>query len=200
MLTDRPPARQPLLAEFEASDRAGSLELPPDNRLMATAKAIEAAMESEQPALVRQACAEFLAAAADFYHVRRPEIRVLSARPIRVREGGWASELFGDYDPATARIRVWMRTAVQKRVTSFGTLFATLCHEFCHHLDFERFRFRDSFHTADFTAVRRRCIITPGARRKSGCFGRRCRAAVGASIGRAPIALPPQHRPAVRPA
>jgi hypothetical protein len=150
MLTDRPPARQPLLAEFEASDRAGGLELPPDNRLMVTARAIEAAMESEQPALVRQACAEFLAAAADFYHVRRPEIRVLSARPIRVREGGWASELFGDYDPATARIRVWMRTAVQKRVTSFGTLFATLCHEFCHHLDFERFRFRDSFHTRGF--------------------------------------------------
>jgi hypothetical protein len=43
-----------------------------------------------------------------------------------------------------------MRTAVQKRVTSFGTFLATLCHEFCHHLDCERFGFRDTPHTRGF--------------------------------------------------
>ena len=57
-------------------------------------------------------------AAADFYGVERPGIRVLAARPLRVREGGWASELFGDYSPETLQIRVWMRTAVRKQVTS----------------------------------------------------------------------------------
>ena len=37
-------------------------------------------------------------------------------------------------------IRVWMRTAVRKGVTSRGTFLTTLCHEFCHHLDFHLFR------------------------------------------------------------
>ena len=60
------------------------------------------------------------------------------------------SELFGDYDPNTKQIRVWMQTAVRKDVTSFGTFLSTLCHEFCHHLDFQRFRFADSWHTRGF--------------------------------------------------
>src|SRR5712671_1086608 len=47
-------------------------------------------------------------------------------------------------------IRVWMRTAVRKEITSFGTFLSTLYHEFCHHLDFHRFGFRDSWHTRGF--------------------------------------------------
>jgi hypothetical protein len=47
-------------------------------------------------------------------------------------------------------IRVWMRTAVRKDVTSFGTFLSTLTHEFCHHLDFEKFGFHDSWHTRGF--------------------------------------------------
>jgi hypothetical protein len=43
-----------------------------------------------------------------------------------------------------------MRTAVRKEVTSFGTFLSTLCHEFCHHLDFQKFGFRDSWHTRGF--------------------------------------------------
>ncbi len=47
-------------------------------------------------------------------------------------------------------IRVWMRTAVRKGVTSFGTFLSTLCDEFCHHLDFKKFGFVDSWHTRGF--------------------------------------------------
>src|SRR5260370_31381641 len=47
-------------------------------------------------------------------------------------------------------IRVWMRTAVKKDITSFGTFLSTLCHEYCHHLDFEHFKFPDSWHTRGF--------------------------------------------------
>jgi hypothetical protein len=47
-------------------------------------------------------------------------------------------------------IRLWMRTAVRKEVTSFGTFLSTLCHEFGHHLDFQSFRFADSWHTRRF--------------------------------------------------
>ncbi len=34
-----------------------------------------------------------------------------------------------------------MRTAVRKHITSPGTFLSTLCHEFCHHLDYEKFGF-----------------------------------------------------------
>ena len=43
-----------------------------------------------------------------------------------------------------------MRTAVRKEITSFGTFLSTLCHEFCHHLDFQKFGFADSWHTRGF--------------------------------------------------
>jgi len=59
-------------------------------------------------------------------------------------------ELFGDYDPEISMIRVWMWTAVRKEVTSFGTFLSTLCHEFCHHLDYQKFKFHDSWHTRGF--------------------------------------------------
>ena len=61
-----------------------------------------------------------------------------------------ASSNFGDYAPDSMLIRVWMRTAVRKEVTSFRTFLSTLCHEFCHHLDFQCFRFADSWHTRGF--------------------------------------------------
>jgi hypothetical protein len=76
-------------------------------------------------------------------------VTVLAARPLRVFEGG-GSELFGDYTLETRRIRVWMRTAVRKEITSPGTFLSTLCHEFSHHLDIERFRFEQTPHTRGF--------------------------------------------------
>ncbi|HKR32407.1 MAG TPA: hypothetical protein VJT08_18135 [Terriglobales bacterium] len=74
---------------------------------------------------------------------------MLAAKPLHVREHS-TTELFGDYHPATNAIRVWMRTAVRKDVTSFGTFLSTLCHELCHHLDFHKFTFRDSWRTRGF--------------------------------------------------
>ena len=65
-------------------------------------------------------------------------------------ESRWTTELFGDYNPKTMLIRLRMRTAVRKQVTSFGTFLSTLCHEFCHHLDFQRLGFADSWHTRGF--------------------------------------------------
>ena len=61
-------------------------------------------------------------------------------------------ELFGDYNPETMLIRLWMRTAIRKQVTSFGTFLSTLCHEFCHHLDCQHFGFEESWHTRGFYA------------------------------------------------
>jgi hypothetical protein len=44
---------------------------------------------------------------------------------------------------------------VRKQVTSFGTFLSTLCHEFCHHLDYQQFGFRGSWHTRLLRAHRR---------------------------------------------
>jgi len=150
MLTEPAPRNAAWREEFRKSDLLTSLPLPPDDRLSAPAKSIGSALAEGVTASVLPPCAAFLSAAADFYGVQGPGIRVLAARPLRVREGGWASELFGDYSPETFLIRVWMRTAVRKQVTSFGTFLSTLCHEFCHHLDYHRFKFKDSWHTRGF--------------------------------------------------
>jgi len=149
MLTERAPRPKALRAEFVKSDLLSALPVPADDRLLAPARRMATALQAENLAEVLASCSDFLGIAADFYGVERPGIRVLAARPLRVREG-WSSELFGDYDPQTHQIRVWMRTAIRKQVTSFGTFFSTLCHEFCHHLDYQRFKFRDSWHTRGF--------------------------------------------------
>lgn len=147
MLTDVPP-RKANRAGFLESDRIRTLDLPQDGQLVAIAKSLELAMKATS-ADVRRACAQFLDAASEFYEVPACGIRVLAARPLRVREH-WTTELFGDYAPETMLIRVWMRTAVRKEITSFGTFLSTLCHEFCHHLDYQKFGFRDSWHTRGF--------------------------------------------------
>ncbi len=148
VITDEPPGNGDR-AGFQESERIKTLDLPQDGRLPAIAKSIESAMQTGRTADVRRACAEFLAEAADFYGTPKCGIRVLASRPLRVREY-WTTELFGDYDPTTRLIRLWMRTAVRKEVTSFGTFLSTLCHEFCHHLDFQLFKFADSWHTRGF--------------------------------------------------
>ena len=148
MLTDVPPKRVNR-ESFQESDRLKLLDLPGGDELTGIATRIASAMKVGATVAVRSACAEFLAASADFYRVPPCPVRVLAARPLRVREN-WSSEIFGDYHPETMLIRVWMRTAVRKEITSFGTFLSTLCHEFCHHLDYHRFRFADSWHTRGF--------------------------------------------------
>jgi hypothetical protein len=78
-------------------------------------------------------------------------LSVLGARPRSVWEGGH-SELFGDYDFEKKRIRVWMRTAVLGKLTSYRGLLHTLLHEFCHHLDREKLGFLETPHTRGFHA------------------------------------------------
>jgi hypothetical protein len=116
MLTDLPP-RTGNRAGFLESDRMNTLDLPDSDTLASITQAIETAMQTGKTANVRRACAEFLEQSSQFYKVPECGVRVLDARPLRVRES-WTTELFGDYDPGTMNIRLWMRTAVRKEVTS----------------------------------------------------------------------------------
>jgi hypothetical protein len=147
MFTDSPPRKN--RSGFLESDRIKTLDVPRNGDLPEIAQHLESAMKSDKIRDVRSACTEFLATASDFYEVPTCGVRVLAARPLRTRERG-TFELFGDYSPDSMLIRVWMRTAVRKEVTSFGTFLSTLCHEFCHHLDFKKFGFADSWHTRGF--------------------------------------------------
>jgi hypothetical protein len=147
MLADAPPRKN--RTGFVESDLIKTLHLPPNGDLLEIAKRLESAMKADNIRDVRSACTEFLATASAFYKVPNCGIRVLAARPLRIRERG-TFELFGDYAPDSMLIRLWMRTAVRKEVTSFGTFVSTLCHEFCHHLDFEQFGFVESWHTRGF--------------------------------------------------
>jgi len=148
MLTDAAPSKRDR-AGFLESDRIRTLDLPPDGLLLPHAKLIETAIPTGNTAAVKRSCMALLSAASEFYKVPTCSIRVLAARPLRVREHS-TTELFGDYQPDDMLVRVWMRTAVRKEITSFGTFLSTLCHEFCHHLDFQRFGFMDSWHTRGF--------------------------------------------------
>ena len=150
MFTERPPRDRILLEQFVASDRLKTLSLPPEQEIRIQCDTIASAMEDGRKPQVQEACVDFLAFLSDFYGVDRPGLRVLAARPLRVYDSGGSFELFGDYTPRTQVIRLWMRTAVRKQVTSFGTFLSTLCHEFVHHLDCRHFGFKDSPHTRGF--------------------------------------------------
>src|SRR5215472_15893168 len=107
MLTDAPP-RKANRASFLEIDRLISLSVPQGEQLVNTTKLIEQAMQSQNLSVVRSLCLESLRLCSTFYQVPQCGIRVLAARPLRVREG-WSTELFGDYAPETMLIRVWMK-------------------------------------------------------------------------------------------
>jgi hypothetical protein len=149
MITDRPPRIRRRRAEFDRSDRLTTLPLPDDDRLLRAARSIESALKAEDRPEAERACRTFAADAAAFYGIDPPPVRVLAARPLRRRKHG-REELYGDYEFDSGLIRVFMRTAVHKRVTSFGTLLSTLCHELCHHLDLHHLGFAETPHTRGF--------------------------------------------------
>lgn len=197
MLTDAPP-RTSYLTGFRESDRITTLDLREDACLSDIAKAIESGMKSDQIRNLRRACAEFLKFASEFYDVPDCGVRVLAARPLRVREQ-WTTELFGDYDPEAMLIRVWMRTAVRKDVTSYGTFLSTLCHEFCHHLDYKSSDSRIRGILAASTRERQCSTIMHAVRHKSTCSGYQYPTAAGASIGRRRIEVRHERRCAQTP-
>jgi hypothetical protein len=92
MLTDAPPRKASHHAGFLESDRIKTLDLPQDGRLLTIAQSVESAVKAGTTAGVRRACAEFLDAASEFYRVPACGIRVLSSRPLRVREKTWMVE------------------------------------------------------------------------------------------------------------
>ena len=150
MITDPVPRTAALRKQYAASDTHLALELPAAELLQEAARALDQALSSGERPPVKRAGDRLLAVLAAHYQVDRPGLAVLGARPHTVVEGQYSWELFGDYTPDTQKIRVWMRTAVLGKVTSYRGLLNTLLHEFCHHLDVRRLGYADTPHTRGF--------------------------------------------------
>jgi hypothetical protein len=127
----------------------GTMELPPAGPLQQMARDLEEAMASEDKRRIEAACSAIAASVSNSFNVAPPTVKILGVRPLEER-GDRVDETYGDYHFEKVRIRLWMRTAVLEKMTSYGTLLSTLCHEICHHLDVVSFGFDNTFHTKGF--------------------------------------------------
>jgi hypothetical protein len=150
VITDSPPRAEARRREYEKSDALVTMPLPEAAAVQALTRALSEAMTTGDTAPVHRAGEALLATLAAFYNVPVPPLRVLGVRPHKVTAGVCTYQLFGDYTPATQRIRVWMRTAIREKVSSPKALLNTLLHEFCHHLDCTRLSCPQSYHTRGF--------------------------------------------------
>jgi hypothetical protein len=134
---------------YEKSDAVTSIRIPNAAELHPFVDGLEAVLKKEdrkETEMLSQKLVSSLTA-----RIKVPAIRV---KVLAVRPHNSGSELHGLYNPDTGKlhaiVNVWMRTAQQKRVVAFRTFLRTLLHEFCHHLDYEYFKFAYSFHTEGF--------------------------------------------------
>ena len=90
-----------------------------------------------------------------------PEGAARARESLTVRPSGNWGELHGLYEPTEdgtpPLITVWMRTVARKQVVAFRTFLRTLLHELCHHLDYELYKFPETFHTEASTSASRTC-------------------------------------------
>lgn len=134
---------------YRQSDAIRSIRLPDPAPLRPIAAEIEAALKQEQQRIVEILAQRIADGLTDQLKAPRSRIQVLAVRP----SDDWG-ELHGLYLPEEggkpAKIQLWMRTVKHKRVVAYRSFLRTLLHELCHHLDYEHFRFPETFHTEGF--------------------------------------------------
>jgi hypothetical protein len=134
---------------YRTSDAIASIALPPGVAPGRDVAAIRAALVADDRPRVQRSCQRIVDALVAGYHVPPIRLRVLAQRP-----ADDYGELHGLYEPedgrVAARITVWMRTARRQQVVAFKSFLRTVCHEVCHHLDYELFALAETFHTDGF--------------------------------------------------
>jgi hypothetical protein len=134
---------------YRRSDAIESVALPPGVTPAADVAAIRAALVADDRPGVQRSCQRIVDALTSGYHVPRVRVRVLAQRP--ADDYGELHGLYEREDGDTpARITVWMRTARRRQVVAFKSFLRTVCHEMCHHLDYELFALEETFHTEGF--------------------------------------------------
>lgn len=134
---------------YRQSDAIIAVRLPDAEVLRAPAQALVEALKSENRTTVQQLSQQVTDGIIVQLQVPPLRIQVLAVRP----SDDWG-ELHGLYlpeeDGKTAKIQLWMRTVKHKRVVAFKSYLRTLLHEICHHLDYEFYKFPETFHTEGF--------------------------------------------------
>jgi hypothetical protein len=134
---------------YRASDAIESIALPLAVAPGPDVASIRRALVADDRAALARACQRIVDALTGGYRVPPIRIRVLAQRP-----SGDYGELHGLYEPedgvTPARVSVWMRTARRRQVVAFKSFLRTVCHELCHHLDYELFALEETFHTDGF--------------------------------------------------
>jgi hypothetical protein len=134
---------------YRQSDAILKVLLPDPLPLRPAAEAMAGALKSEERATVQGLAQAITDGIVGQLRLPPLRIQVLAVRP----SNDWG-ELHGLYlpeeDGKPARIQLWMRTAKHKRVVAYRSFLRTLLHEICHHLDYELYKFPETFHTAGF--------------------------------------------------
>lgn len=135
---------------YDASDRIERTSLPDAASLWPLMPRLKAALEADERPRVELISQKLAGEILKQLQVTQVNLRVLAVRPA----DGYG-ELHGLYEGVegrmrTARISLWMRTAMKKKPVAFKSFLRTLLHELGHHLDYEHFKLADSFHTEGF--------------------------------------------------
>ena len=140
------PARKVIYLKSDAIDK---IHLPPGPPLEALVSRLEQSLQTERRKEVEIVARALISNLTDRLTVPAVRVKVLTVRP----SGNWG-ELHGLYEPTedggAPLITVWMRTVARKQVVAFRTFLRTLLHELCHHLDYELYKFPETFHTEGF--------------------------------------------------
>lgn len=133
---------------YDESDRIATVELYRPRAHRERVLALASALESGDRPRTERAAQAFADGLTEALGVPALAVRVQERRP------SWQTgELHGLYESdekGRYKISLWMRTARRVQVVKFKTFLRTLLHELCHHLDYQRFRLADSFHTEGF--------------------------------------------------
>ena len=144
---DRLPAARKRI--YDRSDAMERIDLPDPAALRSLVAPLEAALQAENRAEAGRLCSAIATGIVSQLDTAPIRVSVLAVRPSDDR-----GELHGLYlpedDGAPAVIKLWMRTAKNKRVVAFKSFLRTLLHELCHHLDYELFKLEETFHTGGF--------------------------------------------------
>ncbi|HEY1773630.1 MAG TPA: hypothetical protein VGH91_10615 [Gammaproteobacteria bacterium] len=135
---------------YDASDRIERTPLPDAASLWPLMPQLKAALEEDARPKVELVTQKLAAEMLKQLEVAPIILKVLAVRP-----ADGSGELHGYYEGIegrmqTARISLWMRTAMKKKPVAFKTFLRTALHEIGHHLDYEYFKLADSFHTEGF--------------------------------------------------
>ena len=134
---------------YRTSDGIESIALPPSVAPGADVAAVRAALLRDARLDVQRGCQRIVDALTAGYRVPPVRMRVLAQRP--ADDYGELHGLYAPKDGETpARITAWMRTARRLQIVAFRSFLRTVCHEVCHHLDYELFALEETFHTEGF--------------------------------------------------